>query len=176
MFKNPKFYSSERKNYPSGTGGRWFFLPLYSSGGNFTRGNPTISHKIWLENYSSEILFKYPREQLDNYTVILFQYGRFPECMIITYWRRLWALWKAECIYVYLLGYRYSGLGSNTFYQIQIQIQIQKFRFFKYKYKYFLQLWFKYKYKYKYIDSNTNTNTNTFNQIYLPKLVRIQIG
>ena len=69
----------------------------YSSGGNFTRGNPTISHKIWLENYSSEILF--------NYTVILFQYGRFPECMIITYWRRLWALWKAECIYVYFLGY-----------------------------------------------------------------------
>ena len=66
------------------------------------------------------------------------------------------------------------GLGSNTFYQIQIQIQIQKFGFFKYKYKYkyFVQLWFKYKYKYKYID--TNTNTNTFNQIYLPKLVRIQ--
>ena len=77
----------------------------YSSGGNFTRGNPTISHKIWLENYSSEILFKCPRDQLDDYTVILFQYGRFPECMIIRYWRRLWALWKAECIYVYFLGY-----------------------------------------------------------------------
>ena len=82
----------------------------YSSGGNFTRGNPTISHKIWLENYSSEILFKYTREQLDNYTVILFQYGRFPECMIITYWRRLWALWKAECIYLYFLGYRYCSI------------------------------------------------------------------
>ena len=69
-----------------------------------------------------------------------------------------------------------AGLGSNTFYQIQIQIQIQKFGFFKYKYKYkyFLQPWFKYKYKYKYIHSNTNTNTNTFNQIYLPKLFRIQ--
>ena len=63
-----------------------------------------------------------------------------------------------------------AGLGSNTFYQIQIQIQ--KFGFFKYKYKYFAQVWFKYKYKYKYIDSNTNTNT--FNQIYLPKTVRIQ--
>ena len=68
----------------------------------------------------------------------------------------------------------WAGLGSNTFYQIQIQIQIQKFGFFKYKYKYFLQPWFKYKYKYKYIHSNTNTNTNTFNQIYLPKLFRIQ--
>ena len=69
-----------------------------------------------------------------------------------------------------------AGLGSNTFYQIQIQIQIQKFGFFKYKYKYkyFAQVWFKY--KYKYIDSNTNTNTNTFNQIYLPKTVRIQKG
>ena len=80
----------------------------YSSGGNFTRGksgNPTISPKIWLENYSSEILFKYPREQLDNYTAILFQYGRFPEGMIITYWRRLWALWKVECIFVYFLDY-----------------------------------------------------------------------
>ena len=66
----------------------------------------------------------------------------------------------------------WPGLGSNTFYQIQIQIQ--KFGFFKYKYKYkyFAQVWFKY--KYKYIDSNTNTNTNTFNQIYLPKTVRIQ--
>ena len=64
----------------------------------------------------------------------------------------------------------WPGLGSNTFYQIQIQIQ--KFGFFKYKYKYkyFTQVWFKY--KYKYIDSNTNTNT--FNQIYLPKTVRIQ--
>ena len=30
MFKNPKFYSSERQNYPSGMGGRWFFLPLSS--------------------------------------------------------------------------------------------------------------------------------------------------
>ena len=77
----------------------------YSSGSNFTRGNPTISHKIWLENYSNEILFKYPRDQLDNYTVILFQYGRFPECIIIMYWRRLWALWKVECIFVYFLGY-----------------------------------------------------------------------
>ena len=77
----------------------------YSYGGNFTRGNPTISHKIWLENYSSEILFKYPRDQLDNYTVILFQYGRFPEYIIITYWRKLWALWKVECIFVYFLGY-----------------------------------------------------------------------
>ena len=66
----------------------------------------------------------------------------------------------------------WPGLGSNTFFQIQIQIQ--KFGFFKYKYKYkyFLQPWFKY--KYKYIHSNTNTNTNTFNQIYLPKLFRIQ--
>ena len=77
----------------------------FSSGGNFTRGKPTISHKIWLENYSSEILFKYPRDQLDNNTVILFQYGRFPECMIIMYWRRLWALWQVECIYVYFLGH-----------------------------------------------------------------------
>ena len=76
----------------------------YLSGGNFTRGNPTISHKIWLANYSSEILFKYPRDQLDNYTVILFQYGRFPECIIITYWRRLWALWKVECVFVYFLA------------------------------------------------------------------------
>ena len=74
----------------------------YPSGGNFTRGNQTISHKIWLENYSSEILN--PRDQLDNYTAILFQYGRFSECMIITYWR-LWALWKVICIYVYFLGY-----------------------------------------------------------------------
>ena len=77
----------------------------YSSGGNFTRGNTTISHKIWLENYSSEILLKYPRDQLDNYTVILFQYGRFPECMIIMYWRRLCVLWQLECIYVYFLGH-----------------------------------------------------------------------
>ena len=81
----------------------------YPSGGNFTKGNATISHKIWLENYSSEIRFKYPRNQLDNYTVTLFQYGRFPEFMIITYWRRLWHLekWnrKVECIYVCFLGY-----------------------------------------------------------------------
>ena len=47
--------------------------------------------------------------QLDNNTVILFQYGRFPECMIITYWRRLWALWKVECIFMSL---SYSGYCS----------------------------------------------------------------
>ena len=76
---------------------------IYSSEGDFTRGNLTISHKILLENYTYEIL--YPRDQLDNYTVILFQYGRLPECIITTYWRRLWVLCKVECIYVYFLGY-----------------------------------------------------------------------
>ena len=85
-------------------------------------------------------------------------------------------IWRNDWVNNREAGDLRPGLGSNTFYQIQIQIQIQKFGFFKYKYKYkyFLQPWFKYKYKYKYIHSNTNTNTNTFNQIYLPKLFRIQ--
>ena len=67
-----------------------------------------------------------------------------------------------------------QGWGQIRFIKYKYKYKFKKFGFFKYKYKYkyFAQVWFKY--KYKYIDSNTNTNTNTFNQIYLPKTVRIQ--